>query len=207
MKTIILIRHGESETNTRKVFTGQLNAALTQTGREQARLMAEYLDKYEVDKLYVSSLQRAVDTAKPIVQRQNCPVELCDELMEINSGLWQGLTFVQISERFPDTHAAWKIDIDNAAPDGGETCRQLFDRVTVFLKKVLQEPEETVCFVCHATPIRMLESYFLNKPAQEIPWVPNASVTVYTYDGTFHAAERGSCGFLGSLSSNLPKSI
>ena len=99
MKTIILVRHGESETNIRKVFTGQLNVQLTPAGREQARLMAEYLDKYKIDKLYVSSLQRAVDTAEPIRQRQNCPMEKCDELMEINSGFWQGLTFEQIAEK------------------------------------------------------------------------------------------------------------
>lgn len=207
MKTIILIRHGESETNIRKVFTGQLNADLTPAGREQARLMAEYLDKYRVEKLYVSSLQRAVDTAAPILLRQNCSMEKRDELMEINSGLWQGLTFVQIAEKFPNTHLAWKTDIDGATPDGGETVRQLYDRVTAFLEAILDTPEETICFVCHATPIRMLESYILGKPAQEIPWVPNASVTVYTYDGAFHTVERGTCDFLGNLSSNLPKNI
>lgn len=207
MKTIILIRHGESETNIRKVFTGQLNAALTPVGREQARLMAEYLDKYKVDKLYVSSLQRAVDTAQPILQRQNCPVDLRDELMEINSGLWQGLTFAEIAERFPNTYMAWKTDIDGATPDGGETCRQLYDRVTAFFEKVLETSEETICFVCHATPIRMLESYILGKPAQEIPWVPNASVTAYSYDGAFCCVERGTCDFMGDLCSNLPRNI
>ena len=41
MKTIILVRHGESETNVQKVFTGQLNAALTQKGKTQAQLMAQ----------------------------------------------------------------------------------------------------------------------------------------------------------------------
>ena len=207
MKTIILIRHGQSQTNVQKVFTGQLDADLTDAGRVQAQRMAEYVDKYPVEKLYVSSLQRAIHTAEAIARRQNCPVEKRDELMEINSGLWQGLTFVQIAEKFPDTHMAWKTDIDNAAPDGGETVRQLYDRVTAFLNKVLAGPEQTVCFVCHATPIRMMESYILSKPAQEIPWVPNASVTAYTYDGSFQCIERGTCDFLGSLSSNLPKNI
>lgn len=210
MKTIILIRHGESETNIQKVFTGQLNAQLTPVGREQARLMARYLDKYKVDKLYVSSLQRAVDTAQPILERQNCPMELRDELMEINSGLWQGLTFEQIAEKFPHTHMAWKTDIGNAEPDGGETIRQVYDRVTAFLQSVLDTPEETICLVCHATPIRLMESYIHTgsaEGAQQIRWAPNASVTVYTYDGAFHTVERGTCDFLGGLTSNLPKTI
>lgn len=210
MKTIIMVRHGQSESNVKKTFTGQLNAPLTEAGREQARRMAQYLDKYRIDKIYVSSLERAVETAQPIALRQNCPVEKRDELMEINSGLWQGLTFTEIAEKYPQTYEAWRENIGLATPDGGETCKQLYDRVTAFFKKVLEAPEETVCLVCHATPIRMLESYIqcgCVAGAQEISWVPNASVTVYTYDGKFQEVERGTCDFLGELCTNLPKNI
>lgn len=210
MKTIIMVRHGQSETNVRKVFTGQIDAPLTDLGREQARRMAAYLDQYKVDKIYASSLSRAAETAEAIAQRQNCAIEKQNELMEINSGLWQGLTFEEIAEKYPQTYAAWRSDIGNAAPDGGETCKQLYDRVTVFFKEVLEAPEETICLVCHATPIRMMESYIRcgsAAGAQEIPWVPNASVTVYAYDGRFTEVERGTCDFLGELCTNLPKSI
>ena len=210
MKTVIMVRHGQSESNVKKTFTGQLNALLTQTGREQALRMAQYLDKYRIDKLYVSSLERAVETAQPIALRQNCPVEKRDELMEINSGLWQGLTFTEIAEKYPQTYEAWRENIGLATPDGGETCKQLYDRVTAFFEKVLEAPEETICLVCHATPIRMMESFILTGSAdgaQEISWVPNASVTVYAYDGKFTEVERGTCDFLGELCTNLPKNI
>ena len=210
MKTIIMVRHGQSETNVLKVFTGQIDAPLTDLGREQARMMAQYLDKFRVDKIYASSLSRAVETAEAIADQQNCSMETCDELMEINSGLWQGLTFEEIAEKYPQTYAAWKSDIGNAAPDGGETCKRFYDRVTAFLEKVLTEPEETVCLVCHATPIRMMESFILvgsADGAQEISWVPNASVTVYAYDGKFTEVERGTCDFLGDLCTKLPTTI
>ncbi len=210
MKTVIMVRHGQSETNVRKVFTGQLNAPLTEAGRQQANLMAQYLDKFRVEKIYVSSLERAVETAQAIAQRQNCPMEKRNELMEINSGLWQGLTFAEIAEKYPQTYEVWRTDIGKATPDGGETCKQLYDRVTAFLEKVLTEPKETVCLVCHATPIRMMESFILAGSAdraQEISWVPNASVTVYAYDGEFREVERGTCDFLGELCTNLPKTI
>ena len=210
MKTVIMVRHGQSETNVRKVFTGQIDAPLTDLGREQARRMAGYLDKYKVDKIYASALERAVETAQAIAQRQNCPMETCEELMEINSGLWQGLTFTEIAEKYPQTYEVWRENIGLATPDGGETCKQLYDRVTAFFKKVLEEPEETICLVCHATPIRMMESFILTGSAdgaQEISWVPNASVTVYAYDGRFTEIERGTCDFLGELCTNLPKTI
>lgn len=210
MKRIIMVRHGQSESNVKKTFTGQLDAQLTEDGREQARRMARYLDQYQIDKIYASSLQRAVETAQAVALRQNCPVEKRDELMEINSGLWQGLTFEEIAEEYPQTYGVWRTDIGKATPEGGETCEELYNRVTAFFKKVLEIPEETICLVCHATPIRMMESYIRCDAvdgAQEIPWVPNASVTVYEYDGAFREAERGTCDFLGELCSNLPKNI
>ena len=210
MKTIIMVRHGQSASNVKKTFTGQLNAPLTEAGREQARRMARYLDKYRVDKIYVSSLERAVETAQPIAVHHNCPMEKRDELMEINSGLWQGLTFTEIAEKYPKTYEVWRTDIGKATPEEGETCEELYARVTEFFKKVLETPEETVCLVCHATPIRMMESFILAGSAdgaQEIPWVPNASVTVYAYDGQFREVERGTCDFLGELCTNLPKNI
>lgn len=210
MKTVIMVRHGESATNVRKVFTGQLDAPLTEAGRQQANLVAQYLDKFRVDKIYVSSLERAVETAQAIAGRQNCPMEKCDALKEINSGAWQGLTFGEIAENYPENYQVWKNNIGLATPDGGETCKQLYERVTAFLEKVLTEPKETVCLVCHATPIRMMESYIRGgcvTGAQEIPWVPNASVTVYAYNGQFREVERGTCDFLGKLCTNLPKTI
>ena len=210
MKTIIMVRHGESVTNVRKVFTGQLDASLTDAGYEQAQRMAQYLDKYRVEKIHASPLERAADTAKAIVQRQNCPIEMCENLKEINSGLWQGLTFAEIAEKFPENYQIWKNNIGFATPDGGETCKQLCDRVTGFLETVLKQPEGTICLVCHATPIRMLESYIhcgCAAGARGIAWVPNASVTVYTYDGQFQEVERGTCDFLGKLCTNLPKTI
>ena len=210
MKTIIMVRHGQSVTNLDKVFTGQLDAPLTDIGRQQARLMAQYLDFYQVNRIFASPLQRAVDTADAIAVRQNCTVEKCSAIMEINSGHWQGLTFDEIAKRYPVTYQAWKTDIGSAEPDSGETCVQLYDRVTAFFKEMLQMDEKTICLVCHATPIRMMESYMLAGSvagAQEIPWVPNASVTVYEYDGTFRAVERGTCDFLGDIRSNLPKNI
>lgn len=210
MKTMILVRHGESETNVSKAFTGQLDIPLTATGREQARRMAQYLDQYRMEKIYVSPLERAVDTANAIAARQKCDIEANDALMEINAGKWQGLTFVEIAEKYHQTYQVWKSDLGSAAPEGGETCQELYDRVTSFFEMLLGQQEETVCLVCHATPIRMIESYIKGSSvaaAQEITWVPNASVTVYQYDGAFHEVERGTCDYLGDLLTNLPKSI
>ncbi len=210
MKTIIMVRHGESQTNLEEVFTGQLDAPLTERGRAQAERMAEYLDRYTVDKIYVSSLQRAVQTAQAIGARQNCPIQQVEALWEMNAGAWQGLTFEKIAELYPASYQNWKQNIVAAAPEGGETCVEVYNRVTAFFKEILCSAEETICLVTHAIPIRMIQSYIKAGSvsiAQQISWVPNASVTVYQYDGAFREVVRGHCDYLADLQTNLPKSI
>lgn len=211
MKTLILVRHGESITNLSKVFTGQINAPLTETGRKQAEKMARYLDSYPIDKIYVSSLQRAVDTASEIALRQKCPMEHRDDFREINAGLWQGLTFEEIANRYPTSYKVWREDIGGAHPEGGESVAQLYSRVSKAFSHIVQNcAEKTVCIVAHAIPIRMIESYICAQTpaaAKDIPWVPNASVTVYTYDGSYRLVRRGECCFLQDMLTNLPSSI
>ena len=211
MKTIILIRHGESETNLTKQFTGQLDIPLTKLGKQQAERMAVYLDNYKIDKIYASSLSRAYETAMAIVRRQNCPIEKSESFWEINAGCWHGLTFDEIISRYPDTYKVWKENLAEAHPDGGESTQALYDRVTSKFKQIIDKTDDQViCIVAHATPIRMIESYIMGndlKFAQEISWVPNASTSVYQYDGDFTTICRGYCDYLGDMLTNLPKTI
>ena len=194
-----------------KVFTGQLNAALTPIGIEQAERMARYVAKYPVEKVYVSSLQRAVDTAKPICRILGCPMEAADTLRELYAGVWQGLSFEEIAERYPDSYAVWRQDIGAAHPDGGESCKELYERVIKTFRYILENSrEKVICIVSHAIPIRMIESYITYgnvDGAAKMPWVPNASVTVYDYDGQFHLQEQGVSDFLEEMQTNLPKTI
>ena len=211
MKTIILVRHGQSETNVQKVFTGQLNASLTPMGIEQAQRMARYVARYPVEKVYASSLQRAVDTAVPICCMLNCPMETSDDLREIYAGAWEGISFEEVAERYPDDYAIWRQDFGNARPNGGESCKELYDRVVRTFRRVVENtPEKVVCIVSHAIPIRMMQCYITYgcvAAADKMPWVPNASVTVYTYDGGYHLQEQGVSDFLGDMQTNLPKTI
>ncbi len=211
MKTIILVRHGESETNIAKVFTGQIDSLLTDTGRKQAKLMAEYVDKYKIEKIYSSPLRRAYDTACAILEKQNCPMEKYDELREIYAGKWEGMTFDDISKMYPQTYKIWREDIGCARPDDGESIKELYTRVVSKFKDIVSNStQKTICIVAHALPIRVIESYIIGKSVcviRNMPWVPNASVTVYNYDGGFKSVERGVCEYLGDMLTNLPKNI
>ncbi len=211
MTNIILIRHGESETNLTKSFTGQLDVPLTERGKMQAEAVAEYLDQFKIDIIYASPLSRAYETAEAIARRKDCKLKIKDAFCEINAGLWQGLTFDEISERYPDTYKLWKEDIARAIPDGGESCLRLFQRVTDEFRRIIEKRDKkTICIVTHATPIRMMESYMIAgtlEKAKDISWVPNASASFYCYDGDFVTIKRGNCDYLGNMITNLPNNI
>ena len=67
---IIIIRHGFSETNKSKKFTGQMDIGLSDVGKKQAELVSSYLyDNYKIDKIYSSDLSRAVNTIKPLADK------------------------------------------------------------------------------------------------------------------------------------------
>ena len=65
MTTLIFVRHGQSESNLAKVFTGQGNTKLTPLGRAQAERTAEYLRDFPISRIYASDLDRAMETASP----------------------------------------------------------------------------------------------------------------------------------------------
>jgi probable phosphoglycerate mutase len=84
------VRHGETETNARKVVAGSLDTELTQRGREQARETAEALAGEPITGIYSSPLKRARDTSAPIAERLQLPVTILPELAERNWGVLEG---------------------------------------------------------------------------------------------------------------------
>ena len=70
--TLLLIRHGESKANEKKFFAGHLNVELSEKGKAQAVLTANYVaENYQVDTIYASDLSRAYNTAQPLAFQRN----------------------------------------------------------------------------------------------------------------------------------------
>lgn len=97
-----LIRHGESVANRDKRIQGQLDYPLSAEGKQQARLIAKWLKSDKIDAIYSSDLSRAYDTAQEIAAyHQGIVVQQRTDLREILLGRFQGLTDVEIEERYP----------------------------------------------------------------------------------------------------------
>ncbi len=190
MVRMIFVRHGEAEGNVQRVFHGHHNSSLTENGKTQARLTADFLKKeYKIDKIYSSDLSRAFETASYIACGQNgCEIIKNENLREINGGAWENEPWSILPEKFPDEYALWEKDIGNSHLPGGESARQMQERAFAAVQEIAKENEgKTVCIVTHGTVLKSLLCIWRNLPIEEmqnLPWFDNASVTVTDYDGT-----------------------
>ena len=154
---LILVRHGETDWNKAQRFQGQANMALNKTGRRQAAALAAALRQAEVNAILASDLQRAQETAHPIAAVFGLPVQLEPRVREMAFGAWEGLSYSQIQQQFPDGLAAWQEDALHVSPPGGETLMQVTERVQAALSDLADTyRDRTVVLVTHGGPLRLL---------------------------------------------------
>ena len=213
MTKLILVRHGESEANIRQTFAGHLDMPLTEKGRAQAGLTADYIqDNYAVDSVYASDLSRAYETGVEIAKRFSLPVQKSTLLREIYSGAWQGKTFDCLQSDFADSYNTWLKDIGNARCPEGETVAELSDRVWSVVSEIVRREEgKTVVIATHATPIRVLQARITGyglEHLKNVPWVSNASLTEVVVNGDeWLLAKIGEDEYLSSLRTSFPANV
>lgn len=213
MTVLLLVRHGQSEMNINKCFTGQLDVDLSEMGIKQAQMLADWVvENHKIDAIYSSDLLRAYHTAEPTAKKLGLKIKTSDALREIYAGQWQGMSFTQIKEKYPAEHDVWMHDCGNAVCPGGESVQHLADRVIAKIRQIAQENDgKTVMIATHATPIRVFEAVLRKGDislTQQIPFVPNTSTTVCCYEnGIFEFRTVGFDGYLEGCTSSLPSNI
>lgn len=154
---LIVVRHGQTEWNAVDRFQGYLDTKLSEMGRKQAAALADRLQNGNISAIYSSDLQRAMQTAQPIAQKLQLPIKVDQRLRERNMGIFQGLTFAEISEKFPQEHANFMTwDPDYIIPEG-ESSRQKYERtISCFDEIALAESGKDVLVVSHGGTIDAL---------------------------------------------------
>ncbi len=228
MTKIIMIRHGHSTANKEGLFAGWTDAPLTETGKEQARLCAEFfhclsdktggacdgISKYgisKVDAVYSSDLSRAYDTSLAVAGVLGLPSHKCEGLREIFGGEWESVPFAKLSEIYPHDYSVWMNHISRAVCTGGESVKDFAERIRRAVTEIAERHDGgTVVIATHATPIRVICTLAAGRDASEIggtPWVSNASINIFEYDGNLRALYTDITEHLGSLTTELPKNI
>jgi broad specificity phosphatase PhoE len=147
---LILIRHGQTSANLDGVWHGSVDTELSERGLKQAARAGAHLKEHHSDAraLYSSPLKRARDTAEIIGSRLGLEVRLDRDLREYDLGSWEGKSYAELYK----THRLWhhmRTD-PHFAPHGGESPRQVTDRITAALCRIADaHPEQRVIVVAH----------------------------------------------------------
>lgn len=164
---LVLLRHGVTSATERKAFSGSgsNDPALTDTGREQARRAAQWLEaNVAIDAIVASPMRRTRETAAAVSDRLGIPVEIDEGVVETSFGDWDGYTFAEIQERWGEELTAW-LASTAVAPPGGEAFDTVDVRVSAARDRLLEEYRgRTVLVVSHVTPIKLLVRSALGAP-------------------------------------------
>ena len=154
---LILVRHGETNADSIRRYWGQSDVELSAIGLEQAEMLRRRLSSEKIDAIYTSTLKRASVTADIIASERKLAVTGCNELNEVDFGKIEGLTFEEISQRYPELTKLWASWSLELAFPGGESFDGFNKRVVGFLDRLKKHTvEETVLVVGHGGPFRLL---------------------------------------------------
>lgn len=141
MITLYLVRHGETNGNVANVASGFTDDELTEKGRAQAELLGQRLKNHHFDAIYASDLQRAVQTAEPLLKlRPDYDIETTPELREKSFGDYEGAPWHKIVKDFPEILNP-DVGSDVRMP-GGESDRDHLERVARFTNQIISNDGE-----------------------------------------------------------------
>ena len=200
--TTLAIRHGATQFSLEKRFSGSggRDLPLAPIGQAQAdAVAAELAVRGGADIIVASPLLRTRQTAMTIARAIGADIEYDDGFAECAFGEWDGLTFSQVQERWPDLVDEWLASTD-VAPPGGESFADCRDRVDKARQKVVDKhPGQRVIIVAHVTPIKLLVSTAVDAPLSSLyrmelmpcsittlSWFPDGNSSMFGFSESAH---------------------
>ncbi|MFF7947323.1 bifunctional RNase H/acid phosphatase [Streptomyces griseorubiginosus] len=170
--TFVLLRHGETPLTPQKRFSGSggTDPALSDIGREQAERAAEALARRgTIQHILASPLTRTRQTAAAVAERLGIEVTVEDGLIETDFGAWEGLTFGEVRERYPDDLTKWLADPEAEPTGGGESFAATATRIAATRDKLVAAyAGRTILLVTHVTPIKTFVRLALGAPPESL---------------------------------------
>ena len=182
MGKLILVRHGQTEMNAQKLYFGKLNPPLNDLGISQAYGAKNKLLNINYDIIYSSPLERAKQTAE-ICNYLDKNIIFDSNLEEINFGIFEGLNFKGISEKYPNEVKKMEEDWKSYNYITGESPKEMFQRAISFLK--ILDFSKTNLIVAHWGIINCIVSYFISG-SLDTYWkfkIKNGSIAIF--EGNF----------------------
>ena len=181
---LYLVRHGQTDWNREQRLQGHMDIPLNTHGILQAHRLAQHLSEYPIHTILTSPLRRARSTGRILAAYLQCPLEIEDDLIEINHGSWQGLTVPAIQTHFVEDWRRWRTRPSTAHVPQAEPPEQVMIRINRVLRR-LKAPH--VCLVSHGVVLQILLTQLLGQPLDCFPRIslPNACVFHFRSEGIF----------------------
>lgn len=160
--TVLLVRHGQTESNVNGFFMGWSNEDLNKIGYTQAHRLSSRLACLPIASFYTSPLKRAHNTATIIAAPHRLELKALDDLIEIQQGDWQGLHIDEIRQRWPELWQQSRIDPSEVTLPNGESFHQVTERAArAFDMVVADNQDKHVVIATHDVVIRVLVAHAL----------------------------------------------
>ncbi len=159
MTTLILIRHGQTDSADKKLTGWLPDVHLNETGQKQAEELPARLAQIEIAALYSSPLERTLETAQPLARMRGLRIQKVNDLGEVKYGEWQGQSLKILSHK-----KEWKIV--QAAPSAfqfpaGESFRETQSRAVGAIEKIVADhAKETIAAFSHGDVIKLIVAYY-----------------------------------------------
>lgn len=181
--SILLARHGETDWNIARRVQGTTDIPLNENGKRQAEVLYQNLRKENVKpgKIYSSYQKRALETAEIVGTGYQVPVQVVQGLEEMNLGLFEGHTWEEILQLYPQENAKWYADKRYSKAPGGESYQDLLERFFAAYDEIVKDMEtlhgEDILIVTHGAVIMSLLTLQMDldfKTSYEVINVDNA---------------------------------
>lgn len=197
--TLYLIRHGATEGDDVKRYKGSIDVPLSQKGAEQINKSLSFIiyhaqknalsqeQNYLIDihgkasekeekkallkAIYCSPLSRAVSSAEIIANSFGLkPLELTN-LTERNFGIWEGMTYLEIKDKYPVEFEMWTNNPLKYSPPNGESTLEVRDRVINVVEEIIDNHRangENIAIIAHGGVNRIMLCHFMGIPLENI---------------------------------------
>jgi alpha-ribazole phosphatase/probable phosphoglycerate mutase len=182
-----MIRHGEIDSNIKKIYAGLSDEGLSRKGIYQAEQAAVKLKNYHVHSLFTSPMRRALETAQIIGEKISKKPVIHKAFREMELGPWEGMSERQISRVWPRAWITWNQKPAELKLPGRETLEELRRRVLEGVKSIyLNSKDKNILVITHVAIIRVLLIWHAGDSLncyRTIP-VPNAGIFEIKIDKT-----------------------
>ncbi len=182
MAEIYVFRHGQTDYNKDRIFTGWHDPDINENGIKECEDIARQLAGKKPTKAYTSDQLRARHTLELVLGDNKIPIVVDPRLKERNYGDLNGKSKQETMEAYPSEYEFWHRSYD-IPPPGGESIKDVEKRVLSFLRDFIREAksDDVIYISVHGNSLRPIRRYFEKLSVEEMCSFEHPRAKVYRY--------------------------